>query len=383
MSKDNLTWLGVIAVGIILLAVNALIINPGAGSTYVRATDHAFANVAPDGASPEWVELDSAASLDHDIANLSDDRIERWTTYSSATPNDYRAAEAAASASGTPQTSVRWSASRTFGTWLAALFTLAVLSFLIRDNPLYKIAEAIVIGVSAAYWMVVGFWGTIVPNLIGNLDPRLVTGWVLPDFERGDPMIPVNVGGGDVDILLLVPLVLGVMLLWRLAPSGGWISRWPMALIIGVFCGIRFVGFLQADFLSQIRATIVPLIVMGDGGFDLGDTLKHIVIVVGVLCCLVYFFFSIEHRGGVGKVARVGIWFLMITFGVGFGYTVMGRIALLAIRLEFLFDDWLWLIDPRGVRAEDAEAVAMLGSAAIQGLALASEWTVVLLGLIS
>ena len=42
----------------------------------------------------------------------------------------------------------------------------------------------------------------------------------------------------------------------------------------------------------------------------------------------------------------MGIWFLMITFGAAFGYTVMGRIALLAIRLEFLFDDWLWLIDP-------------------------------------
>ena len=40
----------------------------------------------------------------------------------------------------------------------------------------------------------------------------------------------------------------------------------------------------------------------------------------------------------------------MITFGAGFGYTVMGRIALLAERLQFLFDDWLWLIDPIGKR---------------------------------
>ena len=31
-----------------------------------------------------------------------------------------------------------------------------------------------------------------------------------------------------------------------------------------------------------------------------------------------------------------------------FGVTVMGRIALLAARFEFLFDDWLWLIDPSG-----------------------------------
>jgi hypothetical protein len=48
----------------------------------------------------------------------------------------------------------------------------------------------------------------------------------------------------------------------------------------------------------------------------------------------------------VGKTAKLGVWYLMITFGAAFGYTVMGRIALLAIRLEFLMDDWLWLIDP-------------------------------------
>ncbi|MFM9171115.1 MAG: hypothetical protein ACKOTD_13700, partial [Phycisphaerales bacterium] len=60
------------------------------------------------------------------------------------------------------------------------------------------------------------------------------------------------------------------------------------------------------------------------------------------------FFFSLEHRGPIGGAARVGIWYLMITFGASFGFTVMGRIALLAARCEFLFDRWLWLIDPAG-----------------------------------
>ena len=48
------------------------------------------------------------------------------------------------------------SLSRTIGVWVAALFTLFVLSFVYRDNPFYKVAESIFIGVSAAYWMVVG-----------------------------------------------------------------------------------------------------------------------------------------------------------------------------------------------------------------------------------
>jgi len=104
------------------------------------------------------------------------------------------------------------------------------------------------------------------------------------------------------------------------------------------------VSFIQADFLSQIRNSILPLIVFAeDGAFDFWTSLRHLLIVGSILASLVYFFFSIEHKGLVGKVSKVGIWVLMVTFGAAFGYTVMGRIALLAIRLEFLFHDWLGL----------------------------------------
>ena len=236
-------------------------------------------------------------------------------------------------------TELSWS--RTLGIWTAAFFTLCIFSYLYRDNPFYKLAESVVVGVSAAYWMVVGFWTTIIPNLAGKLFPGWIQSWAMPGLStvRTDDWLSY-----------IIPLVLGVMLLWRLAPTGAWIARWPLAFIIGTTAGIRLVGFIQADFLSQIRSSIVPLIVMDQGVFDLWKTVKNLIGFFGVLVCLVYFFFSFEHKGVVGKVSRVGIWVLMITFGAAFGYTVMGRIALLAIRLEFLVDDWLWLIDPTGKR---------------------------------
>ena len=107
------------------------------------------------------------------------------------------------------------------------------------------------------------------------------------------------------------------------------------------------------------------------GSFEFWDSAKNVVVVIGVLAGLVYFFFSIEHKGVVGKTARLGIWFLMVTFGAAFGYTVMGRIALFAIRLEFLFDDWLWLIDPIQRRIPvDPDTLAMLTSGPLAALGL-------------
>jgi hypothetical protein len=253
--------------------------------------------------------------------------------------------------------SARFSLSRTIGVWVAALSTLFIFSFLYRDNPCYKLAESVLVGVSAAYWMVVGFWTVIVPNLIGMIFPEWIQSWAMPGLS------PVR---GERWYMYFIPLALGMMLLWRLAPKGAWIARWPLAFIIGTTAGLRLVAFIQADFLSQIRNSIVPLVVakgsstdgtaesagMGEilARIDVWASLSNLVLVLGILVCLVYFFFSFEHKGLVGKVSRLGIWVLMITFGAGFGYTVMGRIALLAIRLEFLFDDWLWLIDPTGRR---------------------------------
>jgi hypothetical protein len=234
------------------------------------------------------------------------------------------------------------SVSRTVGLWISAFLTLAILSFLYRDNVFYKVAESIMVGFSAAWAMVgAGFWEAIIPKLAANLAPDLIRAWAVPDLK--EPKEP--------NLIYLAPLVLGIMLLWRLAPRGGWIARWPLAFIVGTFAGIKLTNYLDADFVNQIRSTILPLVVMAQsGGIDAWSSFRNVGVVLGVLSCLAYFFFSFEHRGLMGRIARVGVWYLMITFGASFAFTVMGRIALLAARIEFLFDDWLWLIDPKNKR---------------------------------
>jgi hypothetical protein len=65
------------------------------------------------------------------------------------------------------------------------------------------------------------------------------------------------------------------------------------------------------------------------------------VLVVGVVCTLVFFFFSTEHKGPVGGAAKLGIWYLMVSFGAAYGFTVMSRISLLIGRFQFLLGKWL------------------------------------------
>jgi len=304
MKRETIIWGLLLIVGMVWLVGRAAFTEKGMGKAYVHAVE-----VNPEATNP-----------DH-----------KWTRYDNALPRDFTRAELA----NPDQTEYRLDLARTIGIWVAAMFTLSLFSFLYKDNVFYKIAESMVVGVSAAYWMVVGFWTTIIPNLFGKLAPEWIQSWAMPGLE------------GERELIYIVPLILGIMLLMRLSPKGGWISRWPLAFIIGTTAGIRLLGFLHADFLSQTRNSIVSIHgVDAGGGFDFWLSVRMITIVIGVLCGLVYFFFSIEHKGFVGKTARVGIWFLMVTFGAAFGYTVMGRIALLAIRLEFLMDDWLWLIDP-------------------------------------
>ncbi len=245
-----------------------------------------------------------------------------------------------------PTSSIGLSWPRTIGLWLAAIFTLAIFSFLYKDNPLYKLAESTVVGVSAGYWMVIGLWDMIIPNLFGKL---------LPGFVQANLMPGLSADG--TNWAYLVPLIFGLLLLMRLAPKGQFFSLWTLAFIVGTTAALRMVAYIEGDFLSQINATVTPLyqqVVNADGtvnGYSsFWASVRQITLVVGVLACLTYFFFSVEHKGAVGKVARLGIWFLMITFGAAFGFTVMGRIALLAARFEFLFDDWLWIIDPMNQR---------------------------------
>jgi hypothetical protein len=139
----------------------------------------------------------------------------------------------------------------------------------------------------------------------------------------------------------IIPLILGLMIFGRFFRGWQWLSRWPIAFMVGFGAGASIPVTFQASILEQAHGTVEPFLAGGAAPTSPADIAGAWALAVGVLTTLTYFYFSAPHRAWLGRSSRLGVWFLMIAFGVGFGNTVMARVALLIGRMQFLLYDWL------------------------------------------
>lgn len=201
------------------------------------------------------------------------------------------------------------------GIWIAAALTLCIYSFLYKDNPFFKFAEHLFVGVSAGYLLTITFHDNFIPYIY-------------------DPLKSVFTEGKYGELLVLIPTVLGGMMFSQFVPKYGWLVRWPFAFMVGYYAGASITPGIQADVFEQIRGTAEPF-----GSLDsIFAIINSVLILLGVICTLMYFFFSREHKGIMGGISEIGVIFLMIGFGAAFGYTVMSRISLLIGRIDFLLN---------------------------------------------
>jgi Helix-hairpin-helix motif len=259
------------------------------------------------------------------------------------------------------------------GAWIGIFLTFCILSFLYKDNPFYKFAEHLFVGISIGYVVTLQYQDTIEPALISHL----TTQWwkVFP--------------------LALVTL----MLIKAVSRRYAWLGRFPLAFAVALFAGLAINAVAQSELGAQIKfATrtldaekvdlnqasphdlgkvpgVTPAIAeklvveRGRAPFaslddamtrpsltaaeqaDLGEKrgmlvgidakaavaphhkdwfgiASGVLLLAGLLSSLLYFYFSLAHKGPVGRVSRFGVWVLMVGFGASFGFTVQGRIAL-------------------------------------------------------
>ncbi len=204
-----------------------------------------------------------------------------------------------------------------FGIWLSIFLTFSILSFLYEDNPVYKLAEHVFMGVGIGIGTVEAWYGVFKPKLVDRL------------LE-------------EQHLWSLIPLVLLILLFFKLVPSLADWARIPIAFIVAAFAGVKLTGEANGRLVAQVSATMpdLPALYEKHGWWsweaDGAGVISGLILVLGLCACLLHFYFSAPHNRPMRAISRVGILVLMLSFGASFGFTVMGRISLAIGRAEDL-----------------------------------------------
>lgn len=194
-----------------------------------------------------------------------------------------------------------------------AILTLGVLTILYRDNPLFRAIEHIGVGLGTGYALVIIIREVLVPRIVASRHDTAA----LAAFA------------------VAAPACIGMVLASHRRNALGTLG---VVVAASIAAGFALPGLVQNLIIEQMRATMVPVGISSDAGFD------SLVIAVGVLSTMAYFSFTREPHGIRGAMALTGLYTLMIAFGASFGYAAMSRFTLLIGRFLFLLRDWLHLI---------------------------------------
>lgn len=209
--------------------------------------------------------------------------------------------------------------------------TLAIFSFLIKENPFFRVFEHLFIGIAAGFGLVLGIknflWPTVLVPMLG-LD--IVT---YPDGSLShayDPRL----------LLYLLPLVFGLFYYFLYSRRYAWLAKLVIGFSLGMSGGLAFKGFFN-QIMPQVVSSFRPLAVFENGVLAVGASLENAFFIFTLLAVMYYFFFSFRHENRAADgVSLSGRWLLMVCFGAFFGSTVMARTALLVERVQFLLIDW-------------------------------------------
>lgn len=218
--------------------------------------------------------------------------------------------------------------------WVGAIGTLAVYSFLYRENVVYRLVEHFYLGLAVGYGMFLVVTQILLPK------------WWVPMWDKGMWW-------------WAFALVVGSMFYFIYSKKHNWISRLVFGAIMGLTAGSLFQDFAGTNFpkiAASLKALIphaayeLPLTAQKALGtatpyreLTWAGAINNLIFIFVLVTVMSYFFFSFDyakHRK-MSQFAQVGRWMLMFALGAMFGATVMARMSLLIGRLWFLLHDWL------------------------------------------
>jgi len=190
------------------------------------------------------------------------------------------------------------------GLWTGWVLMLTIYSYpLYKENPVYRFSEYMYIAVMLAV------------NVMTNFN-TLMRICITPLMQG--------------DILMVIPLVVGLMIYAMLIPDYRWVSRYPVALLVGAGFGLGMRGTIGPNIQDAIVSTITA-----PSGGGIMEWINFLYIAVGLICSLMYFLLTYEHTGVLQAPTRIGRLFIMIGLGAYFGNTVLFRFTMLTGRAQF------------------------------------------------
>ena len=198
--------------------------------------------------------------------------------------------------------------------WLAALFTIWIYSIAFRDNPFFKFAEHTFVGAAAGH------------SLVYGVDNILRYGWA-----------PLTAG----NMLYSIVFILGIIMYMRYHKTYFWVSRVPMALIVGIGIGLTLRSTVTSDFLAQIISTAQMKVL----GLDAWTAFSNLLFIIISLTVVYFFIFTFPkvHGGRLSLISTIAKYGMMAAFGYSFANTVLSRFNMIFGRIDFLMNTWLVL----------------------------------------
>ena len=205
----------------------------------------------------------------------------------------------------------------------AVLTLFVILGYLLGENNfLFRLATYIFIGVASGFVFVMVFYQVITPRLIR----------------------PMLSGSFEQIVLTILPLVLSVLLVFKIFPNLSRLGNISMAYLVGAGAAVAIGGAVLGTLITQARASI-NLFDMSAGGGAM-RLVDGAFILVGTLSTLLYFSFSAKAQRNapaqrpvaVRAAAGVGQVFIALTLGALFAGVFTASLTALIERLGFLLN---------------------------------------------
>ncbi len=206
--------------------------------------------------------------------------------------------------------------------FLSFLFTVLILSYIVGDNPAFRLAIHAFVGVSAGYVAVAIFRQVIVDKMF----------------------LPMVNGTIQERILLSFPLVMSLFLMGKMSPRTEWMGRPVVALLVGIGTASTIAGAIIGTLFPQMFAAIALFDLHNNSNLSTvaGNLLTGVFALTGTIATLAYFQFTIRKtdtsgasRGWfVGFFALLGQVFIAITLGTIFAGVLAAALTALVERMQ-------------------------------------------------